>query len=86
MTLRISGIRGKIGSSKEQVFKTLNLIRSLGKEHLHGSSGIDESQRPDAFNMQAYVSGNERMREVVAEKAFLAKVSRHDSWNTGGPN
>jgi hypothetical protein len=80
MTLKISGIKGKIGSSKEQVFKTLNLIRSLGKEHLHGSSGIDESQGSDAFNLQAHILGDEHMREVVAEKAFLAKASRHDSW------
>jgi hypothetical protein len=86
MTLKISGIRGKIGSSKGHVFKALTFIRSLGKEHLHGSLGIGEGQGSDAFNLQAHISGRKRMGEVVAEKAFLAKVSRHDSWNTGGPN
>jgi len=85
MTLKMSGIRGKIGSSKEQAFKTFNLIRSLAKRHINSGPGICESQGSDAFNVQAHISGNQRVHEVETEKAFVIKVSHHDSWKAGGP-
>jgi hypothetical protein len=37
------------------------------------------------FNLQAYVAQAQRMREVETEKAFMIKISRHESSGAGGP-
>ena len=83
------GVRGKIGSSKDEVFRTFRLVRSLARRCAGPSSGIYENQDqgpPKSINPQAYIIANQRMHEIETEKAFVTKVSRHDSWKAGGPS
>jgi len=34
----------------------------------------------------AYQLSKKRMHEIETQKALIIKVSRHDTWKTGGPN
>jgi len=85
MTLNKSRIKGKTDSSKEQAFKIYNFIRTLGSRHAQSGPGIHENQDSDAFNVQAYITRKQRVHEIETEKAFVIKVSHHDSWKAGGP-
>ena len=87
MNLKTSGIKGKIGSSREGVARAFRLIRSLGKGKV-GTASISEGhdlEERSEFNLQAYQFEGQRMRELEAQKAFIVKASRHDLSKSGGP-
>jgi hypothetical protein len=83
------GIKAKSGSSKESVSEAAKLVRGSGSRDVECSSctyEIQGSEQTNAFNLQAYLSGKQRMREFESQKAFVLSEARHERWKAGGPS
>jgi len=86
MKWKMFGLGGKLGSTKEQVFKVFSLIRGIGMRDLNASSDANEDLRqPNSFNPQAYIIAKQRMHEIEGQKAMIIHESRHHTWKAGGP-
>ena len=69
---KMFGLGGRLGSTKEQVFKGFRLIRAIGMRDLNASSAADEDlKQPNNFNPQAYIIAKQRMHEIEGEKAMI---------------
>lgn len=81
------GIKGKVGSPKENVFKVLGLNHGQVREDIISpyTPANRNLEQPKSINLQAYMSAHQRMHEIETQKAMVILVSRHECWKAGGP-
>jgi len=86
MKWKMFELGGRLGSTKEQVFKVFSLIRAIGKRGLNAPSDANEDlKQPNSFNLQAYIIAKQRMHEIEGQKAMIIHELRHEFWKAGGP-
>jgi len=81
------GIKGKVGSSKEKVFKVFGLNHGQVREDSISSytPANRNLELTKSINLQACMSAHQRMHEIEAQKAMVILVSRHERWKAGCP-
>jgi hypothetical protein len=77
MKWKMFELGGRLGSTKERVFKVFSLIRAIGMKDLNASSDANEDLRqPSSFNLQTYIIAEQRMHEIEGEKAVVIRELR----------
>lgn len=86
MKWKMFGLGGRLGSTKEGVFRVFSLIRAIGKRDLNASSDANEDlTQPKSLNPQTYIIAKQRMHEIETQKAMVIHELRHELWKAGGP-
>ena len=88
MEKKMFGQGSRFGSPKQRVLKMFRLIRSLSNGDLNAAvcaDADDKLGRSNVFNVQAYLTAKQRMREIEMEKALILRELRHENWKAGGP-